>query len=169
MQSNRPLKIQLFYKRVLQTVLVTVLLATFFLPLPAQVKRVLPKEFKKLEFGMSMEQFATKRRTADPNHLTKEKFRYAWVETFPSDHSLQSVKFYFSDKEDRPLYEVILYYQDLRARDTWIDKYFGAPNFKNNTEWQLVTKKGQQFRAWRYEERLIITALLPGTEWEERK
>lgn len=169
MQPNRNTTILPPTESALRAFLAIALLLILFLPLQAQVKRVLPKEFKKLEFGMSLEQFATKRKTADPNHLTKEKFRYAWVETFPSKNALQSVKFYFSDKEDRPLYEVILFYQNLRARDTWVEKYFGTPNFKNNTEWQLVSKKGQQFRAWRYEERLIITAMLPGTEWDERK
>ena len=127
------------------------------------------KEFKKIVFGMSLEQFADKRKTALPNKLTKESFRYAWMETFPKSEPIHTAKYYFSDKEEKPLYEVILFYRDLRARDNWLEKYFGTPNFKNNTEWELVTKKGQQIRAWRYEDRLVITALLPGTEWEDRK
>ena len=135
----------------------------------AQVKKALPKEFKKIVFGMSLEQFADKRKTAQPNKLTKESFRYAWMETFPTTDPIHTAKYYFSDKEEKPLYEVILFYRDLRARDNWLEKYFGTPNFKNNTEWELVTKKGQQIRAWRYEDRLVVTALLPGTEWEGRK
>lgn len=133
----------------------------------AQVKRTFPKDFKKLRFGMSMEQFAGKRKSVEPNHLTREKFRYVWVESFSSKYPFHTAKFYFSDKEERPFYELILFYSDLTARDNWLRKYFGAPNFKNNTEWELVSKDGQQLRAWRYEDRLIITALLPGTEWEE--
>ena len=153
----------------------TVLIVCLFLlvgqslSVQAQVKKALPKEFKKIVFGMSLEQFADRRKTAQPNKLTKESFRYAWMETFPATEPIHTAKYYFSDKEEKPLYEVILYYRDLRARDNWLEKYFGTPNFKNNTEWELVTRKGQQIRAWRYEDRLVVTALLPGTEWEDRK
>ncbi len=137
------------------------------LSVSAQVKKVLPKEFKKVKFGMPMEEFADRRPTAEPGKLTKEKFRYAWLETFAKDFPIHTAKYYFSDKEDRPLYEVILFYRDLQVRDAFLDKYFGQPNFKKNTEWELVDKKGQQYRAWRYEDRLVVAARIPGTEWEK--
>jgi|GEM_PF-6490747 len=133
----------------------------------AQVKHTFPKAFKKLSFEMSMEEFARKRKTVDPNQLSKDKFRYVWIETFSEKHPFHTVKYYFSDKEDRPFYELILFYRDLPARDAWLRKYFGNPNVKQGTEWLLANRKGQQFKAWRYEDRLIIAIPMAGTEWEE--
>lgn len=132
-----------------------------------QVKKTFPKTFKKLKFEMSMEEFAKKRKTVDPNQLSKDKFRYAWIETFSSRQPFHTAKYYFSDKEGHPFYELILFYRDLPARDAWVRKYFGTPNAKSGTEWRLTNRQGQQFKAWRYEDRLVIAALLPGTEWEE--
>ncbi len=117
---------------------------------------------------MSMEAFAEKRKTVEPNKLSRENFRYVWEERFSDKYPYHTAQYYFSDKEEHAFYEVILSYRDLSARDNWLSKYFGPPNSKNNTEWKLISKKGLQFRAWRYEDRLVIAALLPGTEWEEK-
>lgn len=132
----------------------------------AQVKRILPKSFKKLELGMSMERFAEVRKEVETDKLSRDKFRYRWEEKVKKRGAISSVVYYFGDGEGKPLYELILYYRDLRARDQWLEKNYGVPNYKNNTEWRFATDLGFEVRAWRYEDRLIIAAMMPGTEWE---
>ena len=146
----------------------TLLLFCFFLisGLVAQVKKPLPKHFKKLYLGMGMDEFAKVRRSLYSNGLERERMRFRWVERCPKHKSMTSVTYYFDDDKDRRLYELIIYYHDLRARDAWLEKVYGPPNAANGTEWRFPTKHGFDLRAWRYEDRLVIVGEVPGTEWE---
>ena len=132
-----------------------------------QVKRILPKTFKKVELGMPMEDFAAVRKGLQTEDLSRDKFRYRWAETCKKKSAISSVVYYFSDTEEKSLYEMIIYYRDLRVRDAWLAKNYGTPNYKNGTEWRFASDLGFEVRAWRYEDRLVIVAAMPGTEWEE--
>lgn len=151
----------------IKTVCLTLALVCGSLTGQAQVKRVLPKTFKKIELGMSMADFAQVRKRLNTEDLSRDKFRYRWTENIKKGKGIASAVYYFDDSEDKSLYEVIIYYNDLRVRDAWLAKNFGAPNHKNNTEWRFASTLGTQIHAWRYEDRLVVVAALRGTEWEE--
>jgi len=133
--------------------------------LTAQVRRVFPKPVHKLELGMSLEAFSDEYETLDPYQLDREEFRYRWEQDLGGKKGIASATFYFDDGSDRPLYEVILVYDDLRARDQWLAKYYGPPNAAEGTEWAYELPSGYPLRAWCYKNRLVIVAALPGTEW----
>lgn len=146
------------------------ILALLMLGLPrqgtAQVKRVFPKTLKGLSFGMPMAQFSEDYRSIDPQYLKREDFRYRWEAPLDGKKGLTKAVYYFDDGPERPFYEVILSFEGPQERDAWLRKYYGAPNANNATEWRFPSEEGFEIRAWCYQNRLVIAALLPGTEWE---
>lgn len=134
--------------------------------LEAQPKRSLPKALKGLEFGMSLAEFAEIRGNLRTEDLQFDKIRYRWAEKGSKDKAISKVIYYFDDEEEKVFYECIIFYNNLQKREAWLDKNYGPPNAENNTEWRFVADEGYELRAWRFEDRLVIVAVLPGTEWD---
>jgi hypothetical protein len=129
-------------------------------------KKYFPKEIKNIYLGMSLENFARKRSHLAPEHLNRDGIRYRWRESFPEKSPLLAAIYYFGEKDERPLYEIVLLYRDLSDRGQWVRKKLGAPNF-NEREWKLSSAEGFLIHAWLHEEKLVFAAELEGTEWEK--
>lgn len=114
-----------------------------------------------------MEALAKRRPNLEVKHLENDDFRYRWTEFMEASNPISQVIYCFDDAEEKPLYELVIFYRDLSVRDAWIRKYFGEPNAENGREWAFILKKGLGIQAWRYEDRLIVVGLIPGTEWAE--
>lgn len=129
-------------------------------------KKYFPKICKDLHLGMPLEEFARVRKRLPSESLTREEFRYSWLETFPRDKYIDAVVYFFDAEGDRPLYEMVIFYKDLTARDAWITRRYGPPNH-NTYEWKFVSGENFPIRAWKFEERLVIIGEIEGTEWED--
>lgn len=151
----------------MKKVLLLVVLVGLAQSMWAQPKRPLPREFRKLELGMSMEQVARWRPGLQAADLKNDGFRYRWTEELDAESPISKVIYCFDDAEEKPLYELVIFYRDLAQRERWIGKNFGPPNSETGTEWEFILRSGLKVRAWRYEERLVVVGLIPGTEWTE--
>ncbi|MEM6273293.1 MAG: hypothetical protein AAF998_28050 [Bacteroidota bacterium] len=129
-----------------------------------QQKKYFPKPFKDLYLGMPLADFANRRPKLPPETLIRDDIRYRWRESFSASSPIIAALYYFDDKGDRPLYEIVIFYRDLADRGKWVRKRLGTPNYKDR-EWRLSSAEGFLIRAWLYEEKLIFAGELPGTEW----
>ncbi len=112
-----------------------------------------------------MEEVA-KQRDIKSADLQDDDFRITVYEKM--DHpEIEGTGYYFDAEGKKPLYELIIVYKDEALRDAAAAKLLGSPNYENNTEWLLPGKNGYQIKAWKYKNKLIITALIPNTEWYE--
>jgi len=125
--------------------------------------KYLPKAFSDIAFNMPMSQVANLRdlRSSD---LQDEGFRISVYG--PMEHpQIEGAGYYFDNEGDKPLYEVIVVYKSEELRDAAAAQLLGPPNFENGKEWRFEQKKGYEIRAWKFKNKLIVTALIPGTEW----
>ncbi|MEM7039815.1 MAG: hypothetical protein AAF570_22775, partial [Bacteroidota bacterium] len=127
-----------------------------------------PKAFRKLYFGMSLEEFAKVKKKLPSDDLVREKFRYRWLEKFGKKGDHLAAVYFFGEGEGKPLYEIVIYYKTIQARTKFLEKHFGPPNH-NKVEWKFSTGEGFIMRAWNFEERLVIVGAVPGTEFELEK
>lgn len=122
-----------------------------------------PKALSKgVEFEMSFEDFS-KLRNVDANNLNEESFRITYVEEVNSEN-VEHIAYYFDKDGDKPLYEMIFIYKDTVTRNTDAEALLGKPN--NGEEW-LLEMKPYNLMAWKFRKKLILAALIPGTEWAE--
>ena len=125
-----------------------------------------PRLLRKLYLGMSLEEFAQRRPQLPPNQIKRQDFRYVWRQNFPSQKEVESAHYYFDAESTKPLYEIILTYRDLEARQKWINKHLGPPNH-DESDWRFESGEGFIIRIWLYENKLIFAGEIPGTEWGE--
>ena len=127
----------------------------------------LPKIFGELKFGMSLKDATTLRTTMAPINYIRDEFgfRKEYVESL-DDPSIERVVYYFDAEGNQPFYEVIITYKTVEALNTDAKALFGAPNYEG-TEWRFYSKEEQELQAWKFDKKLVIIAVLPGTEWSE--
>ena len=156
----------MIYRRLWVVLCLFLLAATASAQTKKNSKGLLPKSHKDLWFGMPMAAFG-EARPFDQDSLVKVmEFRHSLVKPLPPGNvnGLRTVVYYFDAEGDAPLYEIILVYADEAKRDAAAAKLLGEPNADD--EWHYPNHKGFPFRAWRYKNKLILAAALPGTEWE---
>lgn len=91
-------------------------------------------------------------------------FRFEHRETFDTGPVATAFAYFDRDAEGQPLYEWILEYRDVAARDAWIDARLGAP--AEDGDWHVSAGTPWPVRAWRFDRTLVIAAAMPGTEYE---
>ena len=126
-------------------------------------KGFLPKEFNKLYFGMSFDQFVKVKELGMVEVDKTFDFRITYTEEKP-DETLKTVVYYFDRESNGPLYELIIDYNNEEERDKVANNLFATPNYEGE-EWRFVRKNKFEVRAWKYQNKLIIVGVLPGTEW----
>jgi hypothetical protein len=125
-------------------------------------KNYFPKVLKKVRFGMNASQVESL--LTDFEKSETASFRTIYTSNL-SDKSIETIVFYFDNDADQPLYEIIIDYKTEELRDKDAKKLLGAPNHKQK-EWKLKSGKDYPIHAWTFQKKLIIVAVLPGTEWE---
>ena len=127
----------------------------------------LPTALQDIDFAWPMQRVADIRDLRSDD-MVKEEFRIAVYQgiTHPE---IEGVAYYFDADTPQPLYEVIIAYKTKEGRDAAATKLLGEPNYENNAEWLLETKRGYKLKAWKFKKKLILVALLPGTEWYEEE
>jgi hypothetical protein len=127
-------------------------------------KGFLPKEYKKLYFGMSWEEFQKKKKTGMVEVDNIMSFRMVYTEN-PENSNIKEVTYYFDAEGSFPFYEIIIDYFNESIRDEAADNLFGSPN--NGEEWLFERPESFDIKAWKFNNKLVIVGVLPGTEWEE--
>jgi len=127
--------------------------------------RYFPKEFdEKVEFGMILGSFERLKNDRVSKQDDGMPFRHVYLEEVTA-LPFEFIGYYFDDDNNKPLYEVIISYKDIKVRDQVARDLFGSPNAENNSEWHLKPKNGPEIKAWTHKQKLVIVALIPETEW----
>src|SRR5215813_3414300 len=101
-------------------------------------KNVLPKSLSKYNFGMRLDDFTEKNKSA--SHVDGSiDFRVVYQQNAPGDN-IKKVVYYFDADDNKPLYEMIIEFADLQSLDAHCSKKLGPPN--NGKEWTWKTKEG---------------------------
>ncbi len=134
-------------------------------PLIKDSKDVLPKEVVEmgLYFGMRESDFLDNFKYEDKS----TSFGFRNIYTLKTKHpDIELISLYFDTDDNSPLYEMIILYPDEeKARQAGI-AVLGQPNL-NGTEWMFKRNNSHDIKAWNYQNKLIVTALIPNTEWYE--
>jgi hypothetical protein len=122
----------------------------------------LPPCVADLRLGMPMA-------TVEPLHTmtpadTLLDFRLQREQAF-ADGPVANVIYYFDgDLPGHPLYEVIVEWRLPAERDLWLKATLGAPNVGD--QWTVAGLEWPA-RAWVFDNRYVVAAGMPGTEWAE--
>jgi len=92
-------------------------------------------------------------------------FRHEAVERF-DDGAVSAIWAYFdADTPGEPLYEWIVEYRDVGVRDDWVEAHLGEP--EPDGDWTVAAGLPWVVKSWRFDEKLVFAAAMPGTEYEE--
>ncbi|MEL6559088.1 MAG: hypothetical protein AAFQ94_12945 [Bacteroidota bacterium] len=129
-----------------------------------KVKKVYPKGVpKKVKMGMSLSDFKARFKDAKP---AEEEYDFREVYLLEAVHSeITSFVLYFDADGNKPLYEIMVVYRDNQLAKRSANTLFGDPNYEEK-EWKVLRKK-QIFWSWVYQEKLILVANIPDTEWSD--
>ena len=126
-------------------------------------KTVVPKSLNQFNFGMSLDDFTKKNKSASSTEGRLE-FRIEYLDKNAGDN-IKQVTYYFDAENEKPLYEMIIQFNDVAALDAHCSKKLGAAN--DGKQWKWTTKEGYTFKAWRFGSTLVLALGLPSTEWEK--
>lgn len=128
-------------------------------------QRMLPVEFKKLWFGMSLAEFQKKQKKKVA-FLGQDLMEFR-VEgkLVKAKGKFKEVVYYFDNEGNKPFYEIIIEYIDQSSRNADATKYLGEPN--DGDQWVFDSGEGFKIKAWIFENKLVYAAMIKGTEWEE--
>jgi hypothetical protein len=126
-------------------------------------KNILPKSLSKYSFGMSLDNFTDKNKLATPIG-NSSSFRIEYQDMAPAK-DIKKVTYYFDAENSKPLYEMIIEFNDLKSLETHCSQKLGNPN--DGKQWKRTTKEGYTFKAWRFSNTLVYAVGLPSTEWEK--
>ena len=132
-------------------------------------KKYLPKELfkQKLYFGLSKDDLLKKFPKA-----SKEKSSLDFRETYllgPQSSKFDEVICYVDAERNFPVYEFILVLSEDENNEAIGRQLFGPPNYENK-EWRFspeTTGLSYTIAAWTFQNKLVLAAAMPGTEWEE--
>jgi hypothetical protein len=131
-----------------------------------EAQNYLPDEFSDLRFSMSLEEFKTiKKNISIPESMMD--FRIEVIENKPAK-GIHEITYYFDAEGNQSLYELIIDYKSAAKRDQVAAQLLKTPNY-NGKEWRYTDQNGTTIWAWTYMNKLIIVAVLKGTEWEGEK
>lgn len=125
-------------------------------------KSAVPKSLGQYSFGMSLDNFTKKNKTATTSGSMS--FRIEYLEK-DAGQDIKNVTYYFDAEDDQPLYEMIIQFNDVQALDAHCSKKLGPAN--DGKQWKWTTKEGHIFKAWRFSNTLVLALGLPSTEWEK--
>ena len=126
-------------------------------------KNVLPKSIAQYNFGMSLDDFTNKNKSAIPINGSMS-FRIEYQDNAPAK-DIKRIVYYFDADDNKPLYEMIIEFNDLQSLEAHCSKKLGVPN--DGKQWKRTTKNGHTFKAWRFGNTLVYALGLPATEWEK--
>jgi hypothetical protein len=136
-------------------------------PLPAGHEgqaKYLPEQLPGLYFGMPYDDFA---RVRDVRRMTRDdtmSFRFELVEIDPGS-DLEGITYYFDQGlPGKPLYELILVYRRDFDLTGLIASKYGPPT--QGEEWQFDVGEGFPFRAWTFQNTLVLAGAIKGTEYD---
>lgn len=132
-------------------------------------KKFFPKELRKQKvyFGMAENDLLRAFPDAKKSEATFD-FRNVY-QLGALSKRIQDSHCYIDNEDDLPVYEFILIMADAYNNEDLGRELFGPPNF-NNEEWRLKpgdTGLDFEVAAWTFQNKLIIAAAWPGSEWEE--
>jgi len=133
---------------------------------PAQnfnAKTVLPGSLNQYHFGMTLEDFTKKNKSATATQSSLS-FRIEYLDK-EAGKDIKRVTYYFDAENEKPLYEMIIQFNDVRSLDAHCSKKLGKAN--DGKQWKWTTKEGYTFKAWRFSSTLVLALGLPSTEWEK--
>ncbi len=134
-------------------------------PMKKISREVTPAPMSKMVyFGMPLEEFLAKHGDDAERQPGETSFRAVYMQEL-SDQEIESVVYYFDEDGNKPMYEMILNYKSESARDRAAVKLFGLPNTESD-EWEF-TEYDPVIQAWKFKKKLVIIALIPGTEWNK--
>ncbi|MBN4072774.1 hypothetical protein JYT74_01910 [Crocinitomix catalasitica] len=129
-------------------------------------RSVLPSSVDvQIEFGMSLAEFSTAKDTAKMVVDHGQSFRTAFTETSDNEN-IEAFVYYFDNDGDKILYEIIIVYKSESERQLQAEALFGNPNY-DSKEWRLSRKDSFNVWAWPFKNKLVVVAMLPGTEWSD--
>ncbi|HKC36626.1 MAG TPA: hypothetical protein VKB95_11210 [Chitinophagaceae bacterium] len=126
-------------------------------------KTVVPKNLAQYKFGMGLDDFQKKNisaTTAGDN----ASFRVEYLDK-NAGNNIKQVIYYFDAENKKPLYEMIIQFNDAQSLDAHCSKKLGHPN--DGKQWKWTTREGYTFKAWRFSNTLVLALALPSTEWEK--
>jgi hypothetical protein len=126
-------------------------------------KSVVPKNLNQYRFGMSLDDFTRKNQSAK-TITGNSSFRIEYTDKNVGGN-IKHVTYYFDADNNKPLYEMIIQFNDLNSLDEHCKKRLGAAN--DGKQWKWTTKEGHTFKAWRFSNNLVLALGLPSTEWEK--
>lgn len=126
-------------------------------------KKYLPRELRKVHFGMSFNELM-KLRGQQPKDVSDPdyNFRKVYLEEVNSK-GLTDVTYYFDNEGDLPLYEMIVVYDSEAARDRDAEKLLGDPNYKGK-DWKIDMNGEYPLYAWKFKNKLVYAVPLKGSE-----
>lgn len=130
--------------------------------------RYLPELLGDIVFKMTLAEVQAVRPNLAPvEYLTDAfSFRKEFVEAINED-GITKIIYYFDADEPQVFYEVIIVFESEEKRDAEATRLLGQENYQNNTEWMIESRQKFQVHAWKFEKKLVVVGLLPGTEWGE--
>jgi hypothetical protein len=130
--------------------------------------RYLPEVCGDLVFNLPVEEVLKKRPKLAPVNYVNDafNFRKEFVETIDSN-GIEKIIYFFDADDTKVFYEAIVVYESEKKRDEDATRLLGPPNTEGDTEWELDSRQNFKVRAWKFEKKLIVAAILPGTEWAE--
>jgi hypothetical protein len=141
-----------------------ILMPGFILAQDFNPKTVVPAKLAKFDFGMPMQTFKEKNKTAVESPYTENDFRIEFTDVNAgSDYN--SVIYYFDNEKNKPLYEMIIEFKSEKLLNDYCNSKLKSPN--DNEKWKWTTKEGIVFKAWTFRKKLVFVLALPSTEWEE--
>lgn len=83
-------------------------------------------------------------------------------------NNLEQITYYFDKDGDKLLYEIIIEFSDEPTRQAAAEKLLGAPNHPEMADhWIAGVSNNVVNIAWAFNNKLVIAANLPGTEWTD--
>lgn len=151
-------------KKLVLLITLIAIVITGFSQTKKETKGFLPKEFKKLYFGMSLEEFIKVKKLGMVELDKTFDFRISYIEIFENSE-IKEIDCYFDAEGNIPFYEIIIDYHDPVDCDAEAEKLFGPPNLEG--EWLFEREDSFDIKAWTFMNKLVIVGVLPGTEWDE--
>ena len=132
-------------------------------------KNVVPKNLTQYRFGMSLDDFTKKNKSATIAERPAS-FRIEYQDK-DAANEIKQVTYYFDAENNKPLYEMIIQFNNVQSLDAHCAKKLGSandgPQGSASKQWKWTTKEGYTFKAWRFSNTLVLALGLPSTEWEK--
>ena len=131
-------------------------------------RKYLMAEVKGLCLGMSLDEFSRKKSNFGQLEIDNDMgFRKVYLEKAVDMEGVLSIVYYFDSDGSQPLYEIIIQYSSEYLAKGKANKKLGKPN--DGDEWRFTSVKtglSYDIKAWIYKSKVVIAAMMDGTEWE---